>query len=180
MAKIIYKKGLEGQNRLECIEGIEIDLLNGQCALIYPKYADLPLLDDARINDWKANIMTEIEALKVEDSASETDELLALDSSAAKFVRQFKSDVYGQFNMPTLLAAMEIIYQREDINTLAKTIEGAGLLKEDAFVSSCSRCFQLNRWVVNGVNGLTYGFIYNYVSFNPCACVPTIVYDSII
>ena len=27
MARIIYKEGLEGQNRLECIEGIEIDKL---------------------------------------------------------------------------------------------------------------------------------------------------------
>lgn len=180
MAKVIYKEGQEGQNRLDCIEGIEIELLNGQKALIYPKYAERALLENERIDDWGAKPMTEIEALKVEDSASATDELLALDSSAAKFVRQFKSDVYGQFNMPTLLAAMEIIYQQEDINALAETIEGAGLLKEDAFVSSCSRCFQLNRWVVNGVNGLTYGFIYNYVSFNPCVCVPTIVYDSVI
>lgn len=39
MARIVYKEGLEGQNRLECIEGIEIGLLNGQKALIYPKYA---------------------------------------------------------------------------------------------------------------------------------------------
>lgn len=39
MARIIYKEGCEGQNRLESIEGIEIDLLNGQKALIYPKYA---------------------------------------------------------------------------------------------------------------------------------------------
>ena len=39
MAKIIYRKGMEGQNKLSCIEGIEIDLLNGQRALIFPKYA---------------------------------------------------------------------------------------------------------------------------------------------
>lgn len=180
MAKVIYKEGQEGQNRLDCIEGIEIELLNGQCALIYPKYAELPLLDKDRIDDWKAKTMTEIEALKVTSSKEATDELLSLDSPAAKFVRQFSSNVYGHFSMPTLLAAMEIIYQQEDINALAKTIEGADLLEEDTFVSSCSRCFQLNRWVVNGVNGLTYGFIYNYVSFNPCVCVPTIVYDSII
>ena len=42
MARIVYKKGFENQNRLECIEGIEIEMLNGQCALIYPKYEDLP------------------------------------------------------------------------------------------------------------------------------------------
>lgn len=39
MARIIYKEGCEGQNTLESIEGIEIELLNGQKALIYPKYA---------------------------------------------------------------------------------------------------------------------------------------------
>lgn len=32
MARIIYKEGLEDQNRLECVEGVEIDLLNGQKA----------------------------------------------------------------------------------------------------------------------------------------------------
>lgn len=42
MAKIVYKKGLEGQNKIDCIEGIEIEMMNGQCALIYPKYADFP------------------------------------------------------------------------------------------------------------------------------------------
>ena len=39
MAKIIYKEGCEGQNKLSCIEGIEIGLLNGQKALIFPKYS---------------------------------------------------------------------------------------------------------------------------------------------
>lgn len=176
MAKIIYKEGLEGQNRLDCIEGIEIDLLNGQCALICPKYANLPLLDYERINDWKAKPLTEIEALKVEDSASATDELLALDSSAAKFVRQFKSDVYGHFNLPTLIAAMEITCQWEDINALAKTIEGAELLREDVYVSCCSRSYRNVRWAVNGSNG----FAYSYGLIGSYTCVPTIVYDSII
>lgn len=30
MAKIIYKEGFEGQNHLDCIEGIEIVLGNGR------------------------------------------------------------------------------------------------------------------------------------------------------
>ena len=176
MARIIYKKGIEGQNRLECIEGIEIDMLNGQCALIYPKYADLPLLDKDRIDDWKAKSMTEIEALKEEDSASATDELLSLDSSAAKFVRQFKSDVYGHFNMPTLLAALEIVHQLKEINKLAETIEGADLLKEVLAVSSCSRSSRDYKWVADGVIGFAYGFCVKYFG----SCVPTIVYDSVI
>lgn len=54
MARIIYKKGLEGKNRLECIEGIEIELLNGQKALIYPKYAERALLESEKISKWRA------------------------------------------------------------------------------------------------------------------------------
>lgn len=172
MARIVYKKGFENQNKLECIEGIEIEMLNGQYALIYPKYAELPLLDYDQINKWKEDDLTEIEALKKEDGMRVTDELLALDSPAAKFVRQFKSDIYGHSNLPALLEVVEIVRQREDINTLAKTIESADLLKEDAKVSSCSRCYYTNGWVVTGNAGyiLYYGLSYPYT------CVPTIVY----
>ena len=177
MAKIIYKEGLEGQNRLDCIEGIEIDLLNGQCALIYPKYADAPLLGKERIDDWKAKIMTGIEVLKVTGSKEATDELLSLDSPAAKFVRQFKSNVYGQFNMPTLLASMELQHQKVDIDALAETIVGADLLGDfGCGVWSCSRCCKTHGWVANGGSGFaSYGYWCS--SF---LVVPTIVYDSVI
>ena len=172
MARIIYKKGFENQNKLEYIEGIEIELLNGQTALIYPKYADLPILDFDKIDDWKAKSMNEVTALKVEDSASATGELLAIGSPAAKFVRQFKSDIHGLFNLPTLLAAMEIIYQREDINAFAKTIEGADLLKEDAHVSTCFRYRRDFRWVADGLLGIArYNGLYGHYT-----CVPTVVY----
>lgn len=176
MAKIIYKEGLEGQNRLECIEGIEIDLLNGQCALIYPKYARLPLLGAAQIDEWKAKPLAEIEALKEEENTIDTDELLRIGSPAAKFVRQFKSGVYGQFNIPTLLAALEITHQLEEINELAETIEGADLLEEGVDVSSCSRCSRGSWWIASGGSGFAayYGLSGSYVF------VPTIVYDSII
>lgn len=176
MAKVIYKEGQEGQNRLDCIEGIEIELLNGQKALIYPKYAERALLENEKISEWRATKKTEIEALKVENCASATDELLALDSSAAKFVRQFKSDVYGQFNIPTLLAALEITHQLEEINELAETIEGADLLEEGVDVSSCSRCSRGSWWIASGGSGFAayYGLSGSYVF------VPTIVYDSII
>lgn len=172
MARIIYKKGFENQNKLEYIEGIEIELLNGQNALIYPKYADLPILDFDKIDDWKAKSMNEVTALKVEDSASATGELLAIGSPAAKFVRQFKSDIHGLFNLPTLLAAMEVIYQREDINAFAKTIEGADLLKEDAHVSTCFRYRRDFRWVADGLLGIArYNGLYGHYT-----CIPTVVY----
>lgn len=48
MAKIIYKEGCEDQNKLFCIEGIEVELLNGQKALIYPKYAEMQMLKPER------------------------------------------------------------------------------------------------------------------------------------
>lgn len=172
MAKIIYKKGFEGQNKLECIEGIEIDMLNGQCALIYPKYADLPLLDFEQIDDWKAKSMTEFEALKVEDSAEETDELLALDSPAAEFVRKFRSDIHGHFNMPTLLAAMEIVRQLKEINKLAETIEGADLLRKGVIILSCSRCSRELGWVTYSRLGVANVGILD----GDHTCVPTIIY----
>lgn len=173
MARIIYKKGFEGQNKIECIEGIEIDMMNGQCALIYPKYADLPLLDHERTNEWKAKSITENEALRMEDSTSATDELLVIDSPTAKFVRQFRSDVYGRFSIPTLLAALEIVHQLKDINKLAETIEGAELLRKDATVSGCFRYNRSNRWVANGGYGFASGSgLYNSIAW----CVPTIIY----
>lgn len=52
MAKIIYRKGMEGQNKLSCIEGIEIDLLNGQRALIFPKYSKEYLMQSDQVDKW--------------------------------------------------------------------------------------------------------------------------------
>lgn len=172
MARIIYKKGFENQNKLECIEGIEIEMLNGQSALIYPKYADLPLLDWDKFDDWEAKALTQIEALKVEDNTRVMDELLALGSSAAKFVRQFKSKLYGQFNMPTLLVALEIIYHREDINAIANIIEGADFLEENVDVTSCSRYNQVGMWVASGCGGFVSADSLDHYHL----CVPTIVY----
>ena len=54
MAKIIYKEGCKGQNKLSCIEGIEISLLNGQKALIYPKYEERHMLAFEQISKWNA------------------------------------------------------------------------------------------------------------------------------
>lgn len=172
MAKIIYKKGFEGQNKLECIEGIEIEMLNGQCALIYPKYADLPLLDFEQIDDWKAKSMTQIKALNVEETIEETDELLTLNSPAAEFVRKFKSDIHGNFNIPTLLAGLDIVRQLREINKLAKTIEGAELLRKGVIILSCSRCSRELGWVTYSRLGVTNVGILD----GDHTCVPTIIY----
>lgn len=171
MAKIIYKEGQEGQNRLDCIEGIEIDMMNGQCALIYPKYAELPFADEKNINEYKRIIEKEIDALKAEDSMEAMNKLIALGSPSARFVRQFNSNIYGSYNLPTLIAAMEISNQSKDINAIAKTIEGADLIEDDAEISTCFQATNFSRWFAYGG-----GFLGSTASVYPNTCVPTIVY----
>lgn len=173
MAKIIYKEGCEGQNRLECIEGIEIELLNGQKALIYPKYAERVLLEVEKIGKWGATKKTEIEALRLEDTAFETIVLLSHDSPAAKWVSEFHSDKYGTFNLPSLLTAMELQRQKKEIDVLAETIEGAGLLRDfTTYVWSCSRSREGGAWISYGA----VGFAGDCGLFNSCLTVPVVLY----
>ena len=173
MARIIYKDGCEGQNRLECIEGIEIDLFNGQKALIYPKYAECVLLEDSKAEEWDAMSMTEVKALKQTSSMAATSELKDLDSPAAKHVRQFTSDKHGSFCLPTLLAAMEICDQRADIDYLARTIKGADLLlKSCSYVWSSCRCNTSDAWICGGNGGFAY-CNYFYIRY---LAVPSVLY----
>lgn len=127
MARIIYKEGCEGQNTLESIEGIEIDLLNGQKALIYPKYDYNYLLKEN--SEWSARCESVEDAIRAKSSQAATDELLRLESPAARYVRQFKSERYGYFNLPTLVIAMEFQNHKKEIDAIASTIEGADLLQ---------------------------------------------------
>lgn len=171
MARIIYKEGCEGQNRLESIEGIEIELLNGQKALIYPKYSERRILLESKICHWDEKVITEIESLKIENNIPATKALLKCGSPAAKYVSNFQSDRYGSFGLPTLLAAMEINHQKKDINKLAATIKGAMQLEKYAFILSCSRCTSSHGWIVTDCDS-TQGY---YLSISNW-CVPTILY----
>lgn len=158
MARIIYKKGLEGQNRLESIEGIEIDLLNGQKALIYPRYAEKWMLPGDKIASWDAKETYEVEALKEKDNLLATEALLKCGSPAAEHVSNFRSDKHSIFGLPTLLAALEIQNQKNDIDKLAAIIEGADLLEDfPGVVWSCSRCSESGGWVAGGCGGFAYG-----------------------
>ena len=178
MAKIIYKEGREGQNKLSCIEGIEIGLLNGQRALIFPKYSKEPLLRDEQIDKWNARALSEIEALKVEDNISETSALFIAGSPAAEWVFKFSTKDGRDFWLPSLLAAMEIQHQKEEIDALAETIEGADLLRDfTSGVWSCSRTSLNGVWFVIG------GYVYAGSSGSngkglgaACLAVPTILY----
>lgn len=174
MAKIIYKKGMEGQNKLSCIEGIEIDLLNGQKALIYPKYAERKMLTSEQISMWRAKNETEIVALKVEDTYDKTATLYGLDSPAAEWVLNCWCEKYGQFYLPSLLAAMEIQHQKAEIDALAETIEGADLLRDFAtLVWSCSRSGVYSCWCAND-DGRSYS--HTTLLYDTFLVVPTILY----
>lgn len=173
MARIIYKKGLEGQNRLECIEGIEIELLNGQKALIYPKYSEEVMLPKDKIASWDAKENSEIEALKKKENLWATGALLRCGSPAAEHVSNFRSDKYGIFALPTLLAAMEIQHQKEDIDALAETIEGAHLLRDfDSIIWSCSRYSEGYVWIAN--DGVSFASCYYFCG--PNLVVPVVLY----
>lgn len=173
MAKIIYKKGCEGQNKLSCIEGIEIVLINDQKALIYPKYAERQMLKFKQIGKWDAHNETGIEALKVEDAKDKSRALLMIGSPSAEWVSQFCSDEYGIFCLPSLLAALEIYHQNKEIDTLAETIEGADLLRDYIIdVWSCSRCRPGHCWCAIGRGG--YASINSLYCF--CLAVPLVLY----
>lgn len=159
MARIIYKEGCERQNRLESIEGIEIELLNGQKALIYPKYSEVVMLPMWKIKYYGQEPDTEIAALKETESECLTDALHDCGSPAAEFVHKFRSDKHGRFYLPTLLAAMELQDQKSDIDELAKTIERADLLRDfTSNVWSCSRCSEDYGWIAIGSIGLANGY----------------------
>lgn len=174
MAKIIYKEGCEGQNVLSCIEGIEIELLNGQKALIYPKYAERQMLTGEQISNWSAKDETEIEALKVTDTTLATQQLFALESPAALWVARFHdSDKCRIFCLPSLLAAMELQHQKAEIDALAETIEGADLLRDfTSNVWSCSRYSASVGWYSYGSSG----YANNYYLYGSYLAVPLVLY----
>ena len=164
---------MEGQNKLSRIKGIEIELLNGQKALIYPKYAEKQMLKSEQIIKWGAEKETEIEALKVTDTAFATECLCEICSPAALWVSQFKYAKYSNFALPSLLAAMEIQSQKEEIDALAETIKGADLLGDfTSGVWSCSRCGVSSCWYAYGDGGYAHGRLLR----DACLAVPTLLY----
>lgn len=158
MARIIYKDGCEGRKRLECIEGIEIDLLNGQKALIYPKYSEEAWLDPKDRDRWHDAGISEAAALRLRDNQAATAALLEAGSPAARFVTKYTSERFGRFGLPTLLAALEITDQKSAIDELAREIDGADLMEYfSSGVWSCSRGNRDHVWVSNGFYGYVYG-----------------------
>lgn len=174
-AKIIYRKGLEGKNTLDAIEGIEISLNDGHKALVYPKYAECQLICDIfNFEDWEAIEVTEEEALS-SSGDKENDELYYLNSPAAKYVSQFPSFSFGMRAIPTLAVAKAIVNQMTAIDAQAKKIEGADLLEKElrygcGSIWSCTRANDRTCYIVD-----PYGYIYlHYVNGMSC-CVPCVL-----
>lgn len=156
--QIIFKKGRQGELTLDAIKGIAIPRIDGKTILVHPKYKDCIILDINRIDDWKEPGHSQIEAL-FEDTdlcKERTDELLKLDSPAAKFVR----GIGKKFNIPSLLTTATIKKYQKEINTLAMQIEGADLLPEDSNLWSCLRGNAYGAWNANGSGGF---FSNNYL-----------------
>lgn len=153
--KIIFKEGREGELALDAIKGIAIPKIDGKFILVYPKYKDCALLDSDRIKDWKEPAIREIDAIfeSADRSKEITDELLALDSPAAKHVRS----IGEQFNIPSLRTAGAIWKYRKEINSLAKQIPGADILHESSSLWSCLRGGAGSGWYANGYLGFFLG-----------------------
>lgn len=162
-AKLIFKEGREGEMKLDAIKGISIPRIDGKTILVYPKYKECKLLDTSRIDDWKEPGHSEIEALFEDTDLSKerTDELLKLDSPAAKFVR----GIGEKFNIPSLLTAGAIKKYQKEINALAEQIEGADLLPEGSYLWSCLRGGAGYAWVAYGGFGFfdSSGMSHSYV-----------------
>lgn len=138
MAEIIYKEGFDGQNHLECIEGIEIVLDNGRKALIFPKYARCKILrKNFDLEDWDSEEMTIKQAI-VSDGEADNEELYRISSPAEMFVSCFMTDKWGMRDLPDLRLAVEIQKQRREIDRQAEKIAGADMLLRGS-IWSCAR-----------------------------------------
>ena len=168
-ARIIYKPGKEGINSLDAIRGIAVKMFNGQEVLVYPKYAELPLLHKEDYCRWKEKGRSEVEALMDDRDPRElTVALVEAGSPAAKFV-----DELGGFSLPSLQMLAAIAVNRDDIDALAKEIEGADLLDSHIpFYWSCLRYGSYYAWRAYGNFGFFGGCMYlSYVA------VPVSLYD---
>lgn len=164
--QIIFKKGRQGELTLDAIKGIAIPRIDGKTTLVYPKYKECRLLYAKRIDSWKEPEHSQIEAL-FEDTdlcKERTDELLKLDSPAAKFVRS----IGEKFNIPSLLTVGNVKKYQKEINALAKQIKGADLLPEDSNLWSCLRSSAYCAWVAFG----RHGFFSNYYLYYTYVVVP--------
>ena len=157
------------QLKLEDIKGIIVPLLNSKRVLVYPKFKECPLLPEG--TRWNGKQMNESETLYNDsDGRKETDDLLALGSEAAKFVRSVCPGT--EFNLPHNMLILAALYHfHEQFNEIVARIDGASKLEFPAW--SSAMCSSNYAWYYVGY-GNFYGS-YFYLSF---MCVPCVLLDN--
>lgn len=124
----------DAEMKLEDIKGIIVPLLNGKRVLVYPKFKECPLLPESV--RWNGKQMNECDTLYNDsDGRKETDDLLALGSEAAKFVRSVCPGT--EFNLPHNMLILSALYHFwEQFNEIVARIDGASELAFPAWSSA--------------------------------------------
>lgn len=157
----------DAEMKLEDIKGIIVPLLNGKRVLVYPKFKEYPLLPESVKRNGKQ--MNECDTLYNDsDGRKETDDLLALGSEAAKFVRSVCPGT--EFNLPHNMLILAALYHFwEQFNEIAGRIDGASEL---AFPAWSSAMFSSsNAWSYGNL-----GYFNGYTFYYSFMCVPCVLY----
>ena len=157
----------DAEMKLEDIKGIIVPLLNGKRVLVYPKFQEHPLLPESV--KWNGKQMNECDTLYNDsDGRKETDDLLALGSEAAKFVRSVCPGT--EFNLPHNMLILAALYHFwEQFNEIVARIDGASELAFPAWSSAMYSSY--GAWYY-----YSYGtFNYNNFCYS-LMCVPCVLY----
>ena len=157
----------DAEMKLEDIKGIIVPLLNGKRVLVYPKFKECPLLPESV--RWNGKQMNECDTLYNDsDGRKETDDLLALGSEAAKFVRSVCPGT--EFNLPhNMLILAALYYFWEQFNEIVARIDGASELAFRAWSSAMGSSSIAWRYSSGGYFGSSH-FCYSLM------CVPCVLY----
>lgn len=157
----------DAEMKLEDIKGIIVPLLNGKRVLVYPKFKECSLLPESV--KWNGKQMNECDTLYNEsDGRKETDDLLALGSEAAKFVRSVCPGT--KFNLPHNMLILAALYHFwEQFNEIVARINGASELAFPAWSSAVNSSFLA--WHYLNYGGFDDGYFYSSLM-----CVPCVLY----
>ncbi len=157
----------DAEMKLADIKGIIVPLLNGKRTLVYPKFKECPLLPEG--TRWSGKQMNECDMLYNDsDGRKETDDLLALGSEAAKFVRSVCPGT--EFNLPHNMLILAALYHFwEQFNEIVARIDGASELAFPAWSSALGSSY--GAWGCDFLGSFHAGSFYYSLM-----CVPCVLY----
>lgn len=157
----------DAEMKLEDIKGIIVPLLNGKRVLVYPKFKEFPLLPEG--TKWNGRQMNECDTLYNDsDGRKETDDLLALGSKAAKFVRGVCPGT--EFNLPHNMLILAALYHFwEQFNEIVARIDGASELAFPAWSSAMASSYYA--WYCDSRGYFNFNTFYYSLM-----CVPCVLY----